>query len=162
MSCLHILEINPLLVTSFANIFSHSVGFLSCWWFPFDVQKLLTHFCFHFHYSRGWIKKDIAAICVSVLPTLSSRSFTVSGLTFRSLNHFEFICIPKEVLLVLGPGTCETWCVPSKSLYFSQPYGVPTLRTRLLSKPNALGVLPPNAWPSGCLGVLFLCGNIPV
>ena len=28
MSCLYILEINPLLVTSFANIFSHSVGCL--------------------------------------------------------------------------------------------------------------------------------------
>ena len=26
-----------------------------------------------------------------VLPMLSSRSFIVSGLTFRSLNHFEFI-----------------------------------------------------------------------
>ena len=38
MGCLYILEINPLLVTSFANIFSHSegyffhlfYGFLSC------------------------------------------------------------------------------------------------------------------------------------
>ena len=26
-----------------------------------------------------------------VLPMFSSRSFMVSGLTFRSLNHFEFI-----------------------------------------------------------------------
>ena len=29
----------------------------------------------------------------SVLPMLSSRSFTVSGLTFRSLIHFEFIFV---------------------------------------------------------------------
>ena len=29
----------------------------------------------------------------SVLPTFSSRSFTVSGLTFRSLIHFEFISV---------------------------------------------------------------------
>ena len=72
------------------------------------------YLCFRFHYSRGWIKKDIAVICVSVLPMLSSRSFTVSHLIFRSLNHSEFICICMEVLIVLGPGICETWCVPSK------------------------------------------------
>ena len=29
----------------------------------------------------------------SVLPMFSSRSFIVSGLTFRSLNHFEFIFV---------------------------------------------------------------------
>ena len=29
----------------------------------------------------------------SVLPMFSSRSFIVSGLTFRSLIHFEFICV---------------------------------------------------------------------
>ena len=29
----------------------------------------------------------------SVLPMFSSRSFTVSGLTFRSLIHFEFISV---------------------------------------------------------------------
>ena len=36
MSCLHILEIDPLSVASFANIFSHSESclFLSCLWFP--------------------------------------------------------------------------------------------------------------------------------
>ena len=42
VSCLYILEINPLSVASFANVFSHSEGrkhlhflpFLSCVWFP--------------------------------------------------------------------------------------------------------------------------------
>ena len=29
----------------------------------------------------------------SVLPMFFSRSFIVSGLTFRSLIHFEFICV---------------------------------------------------------------------
>ena len=43
MICLYILEINPLPATSFANIFSHSVGclfvlFMVC----FAVQKLLS------------------------------------------------------------------------------------------------------------------------
>jgi len=33
MSCFYILEINPLLVASFANIFSHSEGCLFCLWF---------------------------------------------------------------------------------------------------------------------------------
>ena len=42
MSCLHILEINPLSVFSFAIIFSHSEGsfHLACSFF--DVQKLLS------------------------------------------------------------------------------------------------------------------------
>ena len=40
---LYTLEINFLLVTSFANIFSHSVGFLSVLLMvSFAVQKLLT------------------------------------------------------------------------------------------------------------------------
>ena len=34
MSCLYILDINPLLVASFANIFSHSLGCLFFRWFP--------------------------------------------------------------------------------------------------------------------------------
>ena len=37
----------------------------------------------------------------SILPMFSSRSFIVSGLTFRSLNHFEFIfCMVLESVLV--------------------------------------------------------------
>ena len=43
MSCLNILEINPLLVASFANIFSHSVGFLFVLLMvSFAMQKLLS------------------------------------------------------------------------------------------------------------------------
>ena len=41
MSCFYILEINPLLVASFANIFSHSEGCLFCLWVFFAVQQLL-------------------------------------------------------------------------------------------------------------------------
>ena len=32
-------------------------------------------------------------VCQSVLPMFSSRSFIFSGLTFRSLIHFEFIFV---------------------------------------------------------------------
>ena len=43
MSCLYILEINSLLVASFANSFSHSVGCLFILFMvSFAVQKLLT------------------------------------------------------------------------------------------------------------------------
>ena len=52
-----------------------------------------VYFCFYFHYSRRCVKKDLALIYVkaSVLPMFSSKSFIVSGLTFGSLIHFEFI-----------------------------------------------------------------------
>ena len=43
MSCLYILEINPLSVTSFANIFSHSEGYLFILFMvSFVVEKLLS------------------------------------------------------------------------------------------------------------------------
>ena len=43
MNCLHILEINPLLVASFAIIFSHSEGCLfTLLIVSFSVQKLLS------------------------------------------------------------------------------------------------------------------------
>ena len=49
----------------------------------------------------------------SVLPMFSSRSFIVSGITFRSLIHFEFIfvygvrkCSSFILLQVLDPGAC--------------------------------------------------------
>ena len=43
MSCLYILEINPLSVALFANIFSHSIGCLFVLFMvSFDIQKLLN------------------------------------------------------------------------------------------------------------------------
>ena len=51
MSCLYILEINPLLVASFANIFSHSVDCLSILFMvSFSVQKPLSLIRSHFMY----------------------------------------------------------------------------------------------------------------
>ena len=72
MSYFYILEINPLLLASFANIFSHSVN---CFFIKFMVsfvQKFLSliviffFFCFYFYYCRRWIKKDLAVIYVRV------------------------------------------------------------------------------------------------
>ena len=67
MSCLYILEINPLSVVSFAIIFSLSEGclftllsFLCCAKaFKFN-QVLFIYFCFYFRYSRRWVTEDLA------------------------------------------------------------------------------------------------------
>ena len=72
MCCLCILEINLLLVASFANIFSHSVGCLfTLFMISFAMQKLLSlirsHlfiFVFIFITLGDGSKKDIAAVYV--------------------------------------------------------------------------------------------------
>ena len=67
MSCLYILEMNPLSVVSFAIIFSHSEGFLfTLLIITFAVQKLLSlirsqAFTFVF-ISRRWVIEDLALI----------------------------------------------------------------------------------------------------
>ena len=42
MSCLYILEINPLLIVLFPNVFSQFLGCLFLFMVPFAVQKLLN------------------------------------------------------------------------------------------------------------------------
>ena len=72
MSCLYILEINPLSVVSFAIIFSHFEGCIfTLFIVSFAVQKLLRlirshlfNFCFYFHYSMRWVIEDLALIYV--------------------------------------------------------------------------------------------------
>ena len=102
MSCLQILEINPLSVVSFANIFSHSEGCLFVLLMVyFAVQKLLSliksHlFIFAFiSVTLGSGSKSILLwfMSKSVFPIFSSKSFIVSGLTFKSLTHLEFIFV---------------------------------------------------------------------
>ena len=104
MSCLFILEINPLSVVWFVTVFSHSEGcLLTLFISSFAVQKLFSlsrshlfiYFCFYFHYSRSRVKEDLAVIyvkeCTAYKP--SSTRFIVSGITFKSLIHFEFIFV---------------------------------------------------------------------
>ena len=101
MTCLYILEINSLPVASFAIIFSHSEGCLfTLLIVSFGVQKLSSvksHlFIFAFisiTLGSGLWKIFLRFISESVLPVFSSRSFIVSGLTFRSLIYFEFISV---------------------------------------------------------------------
>ena len=102
MSCLYILEINPLSVASFANIFSHSEGYLFILFMDsFAVQKLLSFIRYHLFIfvfisitlGGGSKKILLRFMSKSVSPMFSSKSFIVSGLTFRSLIHFEFIFV---------------------------------------------------------------------
>ena len=100
MSCLCILDNNPLSVTSFANCFSYCIGCLFILLMvSFAVQKLLSlirshAFIFAFiSLALGDESKKILLwfMSESVLHMFSSRTFMVSSLTFRSLIHFEFI-----------------------------------------------------------------------
>ena len=102
INCLEILETNPLSVTSFANILSSSVCCLFILFIVlFAVQKLVSlsrsHlFIFVFiSIILGDESKKMLLwfMSVSVLPMFSSRSLTVSVLTFRSLIHFEFMFV---------------------------------------------------------------------
>ena len=86
-SCLYILEINPLSVCSFAIIFSHSESCLLILFIvTFGVQSLLSFkshlFTFlNFHYSRRWVKEDLAVMYVEECSAhVSSNIFSVSGL----------------------------------------------------------------------------------
>ena len=101
-SCLYIFEISCLSVASFAIIFSHSEGCLfTLLRVSFVVQKLfllirsyLFIFAFISNILGGGSKRILPWFMrESVLPMFSSRSFIVSGLTFRFLIHFEFIFV---------------------------------------------------------------------
>ena len=97
MSCLYILEINPLSVASFANIFSRFIGFFVCLFtVSFTMQKLLSLIRYHvfifvfIFIAVGSGSKQILLRFLSknVLSMFSSKSFIASGLTFRSLIPF--------------------------------------------------------------------------
>ena len=96
MSCLYILEINPLSVVSLAIIFSHSQGCLLIWLiFSFAVQKILSLIRSHLFIfvficiTLGGGSKRILLWFMSkgILPMFSSKS-----LYFLSL-HLNLYCI---------------------------------------------------------------------
>ena len=75
MSCLCILEINPLLVALFANIFLHSVGYLFVLFtVSFAGQKLLRLIRSHLFGLFSLLKKDLAVVYVSLLLMFFSKS----------------------------------------------------------------------------------------
>ena len=93
ISFLYILEINILLVISFASIFSHSVScHLVLIMVSFAVQKFLSFigsylFIFGFIFTYPILLWFMSKF---VLPLDSSGSYIVSGLTLKSLIHFSF------------------------------------------------------------------------
>ena len=82
-------------VASFANSFSHSVGYLFIFiMVSFAVQKLLRliRSCLFLLTLGGGPKNAFCDFCQQVLfLCFPLRVFTVSGLTCRFLIHFEFI-----------------------------------------------------------------------
>ena len=109
MSCLCISEIKPLLVGSFANIFSHYVGCLfTLFMISIAVQKLVSlirsHlfiFVFISVVLGVWPKKTLVwFVSENVLFLFSSRNSSVSCLMFKCLSHFEFVlCIVRGYVL---------------------------------------------------------------
>ena len=99
MSCLYILEVKPLSVTSFASIFSHSVGCLFILFVSFAVQKLLSLIRSHLFIFvfisialGDWPKKRLVwFMSEDVLPMISARSFMVSCLMFKSF--WVYFCV---------------------------------------------------------------------
>ena len=100
-SCLYIFEIRCLSVASFVIIFSHCEGCLfTLLIVSFVVQKLLilirSHLLFLLLFPVFWEvghRGSCCDLCLRVFCLFSSKSFIISGLTFRSLIHFEFIFV---------------------------------------------------------------------
>ena len=91
------MEVNPFSVALFENIVSHSEGCLFVLFMvSFAIQKLLSLIRSHlliFTLGDGPKKILLRFMSESVLPVFSSKSFLVSGFTFRLLIHFEFIFV---------------------------------------------------------------------
>ena len=121
MNCSYIRETNPPPVVSFATVSSHPEGCLftllvvSC-----AAQKTfkfgrvpLVHFCFISVSLGGGSWRILLWFVIEGPPVFSSKSFTVSGLTFRSLIHFEFI-------FVYGVRKCSDFILLHVAVQFSQ------------------------------------------
>ena len=122
MRYLYILEINPLLVTLFANIFFPILwvafpfvnDFLCCAKaFKFNYVPFI-YFCFQFSLLWEMDQKYIDVIYIKECPAyVFSMSFIVSGLTFRSLIHCEFI-------FAYGVRECSNFILLHVAFQFSQ------------------------------------------
>ena len=76
-------------------------------------QVPLVYFWFYFCYSRRWVRGSCFDLCQSVLPMFSSKSFIVSGITFRSVMHLEFI-------FVYGVRKCSNFILLHVAVQFSK------------------------------------------
>ena len=94
-------KLNSCWITSFTNIFSHSVGWLDiCLWFPL-LCKILKNWLdtislFFILFLLLWeteLRKHWHNLCRIVLPIISSRSLTVTSYVCNPLSHLEIICM---------------------------------------------------------------------
>ena len=99
-SCLYIFEINSLSVASFAIIFSHSEGCLFTLLIVFFVvQKLLILIRSHLFLLLFPLLWEVGhrgfpcGLCKRVFCLFSSKSFIVSGLTFRLNPIWVYFCV---------------------------------------------------------------------
>ena len=95
----YILELNPLSFTSFASIFSHSIGFffffgfIRCKFFSLNRSHLFIFVFISMTLHNRSKKILLQFMSESVLPIFSSGSTAVSGLTFSYLIFFEVIFV---------------------------------------------------------------------
>ena len=116
MSCLYILEIKPLSVASFANIFSHSIGCLFILFMvSFAVQKLVSLIRSHlfiFAFISFALEDRSKKYCYNLCQRVFCLCFLLGVLwfryiyilTFSSLSHFELIFVD-------GVRECSTFIV---------------------------------------------------
>ena len=94
----------------------------------------------YFHYSKRWAKEDLAVCQRSKFTAyISSKSFIVSGLTFKSLIHFEFLCMVLENVLV--------------SFFYMQLSSFPTTTNKWLSFLHYVILPPQNKGAHRCVGL---------
>ena len=98
MSCLYILHMTlygHIICKYFLSFKSWSFHFVDGFLYYAKACQFncLIYFCFCFLWPRRLIPKNCYYLCQSVLPVFSSRSFMVSGFTFKYSIHFEFIFI---------------------------------------------------------------------
>jgi len=117
---MYILEINPLSVVSFTIISPPFQGLSIHLAYSFlGVQKplsLIRSHLFTFVFisitlGGGSQRILLCFMSSSVLPMFSSKSFIVSGLSFRSVIHFEFI-------FVYGVRKCSTFILLHVAVQF--------------------------------------------
>ena len=100
MICLYMLETNPLSVSLFAKIFSHSMDCLFVLFLFLLLQEVDP-------------KRYCCNLCQRVFCLFSSKSFILFSLMFRSLIHFEFIS-------VCGVRDCPNFILLHVAVQFSQ------------------------------------------
>ena len=118
----------PLTKYKFANIFSHSVNclFISLM-VSFAVQKLLNvmySYLFIFAFVSFALMSDSVThfqMSGHLLPSFSSRSISLSGLTFKSLIHFYF-CVWCEIVIQFHSFACDCPSFPNTVYWRDCPF----------------------------------------